>query len=438
MGVAEERRERLARMRLYLITGDRGDEVETARIVEAALEGGATVIQLRKKSMPMLEQYRLALALRILTREHEALLIINDHVDLAIAADADGVHLGQDDLPPDAVRALPGFEGRLIGRSTPNLAQAQLPVPDGVSLLELLEQLDVQPSRVVVEHNREIRRRDDFDKTQVHAGDELELVYFVGGGAGDDALVVGGRSLRSRLIHGTGKFASNEVLARCLTAAQPDMITVAIRRLNLEGGRSELEGVDLRRYTLLPNTAGATTAEGAVRLARLARAAGFSDFIKVEVIGDQDTLLPDPQGTLEATRQLVKEGFIVMAYTSDDVVQAIRLYEAGAAAVMPGAAPLGTTLGLQNLLNLELIVSKVQVPVIVDAGLGVPSEAARCLEVCAASVLVNTATARAQNPPEMARAFADAVVAGRRAFRAGRAHIGLKAVASSPVEGLPV
>ena len=131
MSVAEERRERLARMRLYLITGDRGDEVETARIVEAALEGGATVVQLRKKSTPMLEQYRLALALRILTREHEALLIINDHADLAIAVDADGVHLGQDDLPPDAVRTLPGFEGRLIGRSTHSLAQAQLAVHEG-------------------------------------------------------------------------------------------------------------------------------------------------------------------------------------------------------------------------------------------------------------------------------------------------------------------
>ena len=312
-------------------------------------------------------------------------------------------------------------------------------VADGLTLLDLLKQLDVQPSRVVVEHNREIRRRDDFEKTLVRAGDELELVYFVGGGApADEGFVVGARPLRSRLIHGTGKFASNEVLARCLEAAQPDMITVAIRRLNLEGGRSELEGIDLRRYTLLPNTAGATTAEGAVRLARLARAAGFSDFIKVEVVGDEDTLLPDPQATLEATRQLVKEGFIVMAYTSDDVVQAIRLYEAGAAAVMPGAAPIGTTLGLQNLLNLELIISKVKVPVIVDAGLGVPSEAARCLELGAAAVLVNTAIARAQDPPEMARAFAEAVVAGRRAFKAGRAHIGLKAVASSPVEGVPV
>ena len=312
-------------------------------------------------------------------------------------------------------------------------------VEDGVSLLDLLKELDVAPSRVVIEHNREIRRKDDFAKTVVHAGDELELVYFVGGGStDDDAFVVGGRTLRSRLIHGTGKYPSNDVLARCLEAAQPDMITVAIRRLNLEGGRSELEGIDLRRFTLLPNTAGATTADAAVRLARMARAAGMSDFIKVEVVGDEDTLLPDPQGTLEATRQLVKEGFIVMAYTSDDVVQAIRLYEAGAAAVMPGAAPIGTTLGLQNLLNLQLIISKVKVPVIVDAGLGVPSEAARCLELGAAAVLVNTAIARAQDPPEMARAFAEAVVAGRRAFNAGRAHIGMKAIASSPVEGIPV
>jgi len=313
-------------------------------------------------------------------------------------------------------------------------------VPAGLSLLELLQRLDVQPTRVVVEHNREIRRKEDFQSAKVRDGDELELVYFVGGGApsGDDPFVVGGRTLRSRLIHGTGKYASNDVLARCLDAAQPDMITVAIRRLNLDRGRSELEGIDLRRYTLLPNTAGATTAEGAVRLARLARAAGFSDFIKVEVSGDEDTLLPDPQATLDATRQLVAEGFIVMPYTSDDVVQAIRLYEAGAAAVMPGAAPIGTTLGLQNLLNLELIVNKVNVPVIVDAGLGVPSEAARCMELGAAGVLVNTAIARAQNPPEMARAFAEAVVAGRRAFKAGRAHIGVKAVASSPVEGVPV
>ncbi len=255
----------------------------------------------------------------------------------------------------------------------------------------------------------------------------------------DDALVIAGHRIASRLIHGTGRFASDQVLNACLQAARPGMITLAVRRLNLDGnGRSELEGVELKRHTLLPNTAGATSADQAVRLARLARAAGLSDFIKVEVIGDPDTLLPDPEGTLRATRALVEEGFIVMPYTSDDVVQAMRLCEAGAAAVMPGAAPIGTTLGLQNLLNLELIVRKVPVPVIVDAGLGVPSEAAHCLELGAAGVLVNTAIARAQDPPLMARAFAEAVVAGRRAFLAGRAHVGLKVLSSSPVEGIPV
>jgi thiazole synthase len=315
-------------------------------------------------------------------------------------------------------------------------------VPDGVTLLELLHTLDIPPGRVVIEQNREIKRKDDFEHSQVHEGDELELVFFVGGGRADgladDALLIGGRRIGSRLIHGTGKFASAELLNACLEAATPDMVTVALRRLNLDGGRSELEGVDLHRYTLLPNTAGATTADQAVRMARLARAAGLSDFIKVEVIGDQETLLPDPGATLEATQRLVKEGFIVMPYTSDDVIQAIRLEEAGAAAVMPGAAPIGTTLGLQNALNLQLIVEKLRVPVIVDAGLGVPSEAAHCLELGAAGVLVNTAIARAHDPVEMARAFSEAVTAGRRAYLAGRARIGLKAVASSPTEGIPV
>ena len=334
-------------------------------------------------------------------------------------------------------------EGAGVSQVTVRLNGKPRAVEDGVTLLQLLSQLDVQPGRVVIEHNREIRRLEDFERTQVRGGDELELVYFVGGGSTDedgegDPLLVGGRTIGSRLIHGTGKFPSNAVLARCLDAAAPSMITAAIRRLELEGRRSELEGIDLRRYLLLPNTAGATTAEGAVRLARLARAAGFSDFIKVEVWGDDDTLLPDPRGTLEATEQLVKEGFVVMPYTSDDVMQAVRLYEAGAAAVMPGAAPIGTTLGLQNVLSLQLIVQKVGVPVIVDAGLGVPSEAARCLELGAAAVLVNTAIARAQDPPQMARAFREAVVAGRRAYLAGRAHIGVRAVASSPREGIPV
>jgi len=251
-----------------------------------------------------------------------------------------------------------------------------------------------------------------------------------------DRLQIGGAVLENRLIHGTGRFPSDAVLRECLEAARPSMITLAIRRLALEGGRNELEGIDLSGYTLLPNTAGATTVDQAVRLARLARAASLSDLIKVEVIGDERTLLPDPAATLEATRRLVDDGFTVLPYCSDDVVLALRLEEAGAAAVMPGAAPIGTTLGIQNPLNLQLIIERVSVPVVVDAGLGVPSEAARCLEWGAAAVLVNTAIARAQNPPEMARAFAEAVAAGRRAHLAGRASISLEAVASSPRPGM--
>ena len=253
-----------------------------------------------------------------------------------------------------------------------------------------------------------------------------------------DPLVIGGVTLGSRLIHGTGKFSSNAVLAECLRQAQPSLVTLAVRRLGLqEGGQSELGDLDLTSYTLLPNTAGATTVEQAIRLARLGRAAGLSDLVKVEVIGDQETLLPDPGATLEATRQLVAEGFTVLPYTSDDVVQAMRLAEAGAAAVMPLAAPIGTTLGVLNPTNIRLIIKKLDCPVIVDAGLGVPSDAARCMEWGAAGVLVNTAIASAQDPPLMARAFAEAVAAGRRAFLAGRADISLAALASSPTEGVP-
>ncbi|MEA2646174.1 MAG: thiazole synthase [Chloroflexota bacterium] len=256
--------------------------------------------------------------------------------------------------------------------------------------------------------------------------------------AATDDLRIGEVTLGSRLIHGTGKFTSNAVLAECLAAARPSMITLAVRRLGLsDGATSELSDVDLGAYALLPNTAGATTVEQAVRLARLGRAAGLSDLVKVEVIGDEETLLPDPGATLEATRVLVAEGFTVLPYSSDDVVQCIRLQEAGAAAVMPLGAPIGTTMGVLNPTNIQLIIRKLSCPVIVDAGLGVPSDAARCMEWGAAGVLVNTAIARAQDPPLMARAFAEAVAAGRRGFLAGRAEISLQALASSPVEGLP-
>jgi thiazole synthase len=253
-----------------------------------------------------------------------------------------------------------------------------------------------------------------------------------------DRLRIGDVELGNRLIHGTGRFASDAVLRDCLDAAQVEMITLAIRRLALDGsGRSELDGVDLSRYVLLPNTAGATTVEQCVRLAHLARAASLSNLIKVEVVGDERTLLPDPEGTLEATRRLVADGFTVLPYCSDDLVLALRLEEAGAAAVMPGAAPIGTTLGIQNPFAIRLIIERLSVPVVVDAGLGVPSDAARCMEWGAAAVLVNTGIARAQDPPAMARAFAEAVAAGRLAHRAGRAEISLEAAASSPRAGLP-
>lgn len=253
----------------------------------------------------------------------------------------------------------------------------------------------------------------------------------------EDLLQVGDLRLASRLIHGTGRFASNSVLRDCLAAAEPSLITLAVRRLGLEEAGNELDDIDLTGYRLLPNTAGATTVEQALRLARLGRAAGLSNLVKVEVIGDEETLLPDPGATLEATKVLVKEGFTVLPYTSDDVVQAMRLEEAGAAAVMPLAAPIGTTMGVLNPTNIQLIIKKLNCPVIVDAGLGVPSDAARCMEWGAAAVLVNSAIARAKDPVEMARAFAEAVRAGRRAHLAGRADLRLQALASSPEEGLP-
>ncbi|HVD03320.1 MAG TPA: thiazole synthase [Candidatus Dormibacteraeota bacterium] len=251
-----------------------------------------------------------------------------------------------------------------------------------------------------------------------------------------DKLTLGGVELSSRLIHGTGKFSSADVLSQSITASGAQMITLAVRRLHLDGDQhSELEGLNLAAFTILPNTAGATTSEEAVRLARLARASGLSNFIKVEVVGEPETLLPDPIGTLEATTRLVAEGFTVLPYTSDDVALALRLAAAGAAAVMPGAAPIGSTLGVLNPYNLKLIIAKSPIPVIVDAGLAAPSDAARVMEWGAAGVLVNTGIARSQDPVAMAGAFAAAVKAGRIAYLAGLA--GGNLGASSPIGGLP-
>jgi len=256
----------------------------------------------------------------------------------------------------------------------------------------------------------------------------------------ESGLRLGGLELSSRLIHGTGKFPSPAVLAAAIAASGAEMITVAVRRLHLDGDHhSELAELDLGAYRILPNTAGAKTAGESVRLARLARAAGLSDFIKIEVVGDEETLLPDPIATLEATRELVADGFIVLPYASDDVALSLRLAEAGAAAVMPGAAPIGSTLGVLNPHNLRAIIQRSPVPVIVDAGLGSPSDATRVMEWGAAGVLVNTGIAHARDPVAMAAAFAAGVKAGREGFLAGLAE-GRPAAgygASSPGGGLP-
>jgi len=253
-----------------------------------------------------------------------------------------------------------------------------------------------------------------------------------------DTLVLAGRSFRSRLIVGTGKYPSFEVMKRAHETSGADMVTVAVRRVDLarRGPENLLDHIDPDRYFLLPNTAACYTAEDAVRTARLGREAGLSHWVKLEVIGDEKTLFPDVQGLLEATRVLVKEGFVVLPYTSDDVVVAKRLEDAGAAAVMPLAAPIGSGLGIQNRVNLQLIREAVGVPMIVDAGVGTASDAAIAMELGADGVLMNTAIALADKPVLMASAMKKAVEAGREAFVAGRIEKRMYASASSPLAGV--
>ncbi len=255
---------------------------------------------------------------------------------------------------------------------------------------------------------------------------------------GESSLKIGKYELSSRLILGTGKYASMEQMVDALEASGSSMITVAIGRVNLDNRNEKniLDYLDKKKYTILPNTAGAYTAKDAIRIARLGRAAGIGDLVKVEVIGDPKTLMPDVVGLLEATEVLVKEGFTVMPYTNDDPVMAKRLEDAGAACVMPLAGPIGSGRGIQNPLNLQFVLEAVSCPVIVDAGVGTASDAAVCMELGAAGVLMNTAIAQAQNPVLMAEAMREAVSAGRKAYLAGRMPVRMYASASSPQEGL--
>jgi thiazole synthase len=254
----------------------------------------------------------------------------------------------------------------------------------------------------------------------------------------DTNLVIGGKEFSSRLIVGTGKYASNEVMREAHAESGAQMVTVAIRRVSLPGsGESILDFIDTARYTLLPNTAGCYTADEAIRTAYLAREAGLGDLVKLEVIGDARTLFPDVQGLLEATRTLAREGFVVMPYTNDDPVMAKRLEEAGAAVVMPLGAPIGSGLGIRNPYNIKIILETVSIPVIVDAGVGTASDAAIAMELGCDGVLMNTAIAAARDPVAMARAMRLAVEAGRLASKAGRMSKKLYATASSPLEGVP-
>jgi len=253
-----------------------------------------------------------------------------------------------------------------------------------------------------------------------------------------DHLIIAGRAFKSRLIVGTGKYKDGPQTKAAIEASGAEMVTVAVRRVNLDrSSESLLDFIDPKRYFLLPNTAGCFTAEEAIRAARLGREVGLSDWVKIEVIGDKPTLYPDIQATLEATRVLVKEGFTVLPYTSDDIVYARRLIDAGAAAVMPLGAPIGSGLGLQNTANLRILRELInEVPLIVDAGVGTASDATLAMELGFDGVLMNTAIAEAKNPILMAEAMLHGVLAGRQAFLSGRMPRRSYATASSPLHGI--
>ena len=254
----------------------------------------------------------------------------------------------------------------------------------------------------------------------------------------DTPLVIAGKSFHSRLLVGTGKYPSNDVMVRAHEASGAEIVTVAVRRVSISDRSQEslLDHIDTSRYTLLPNTAGCYTAEDAVRTARLGREAGLSEWVKLEVIGDERTLFPDNEALLTATRELVREGFVVLPYTSDDPVTCRKLEDAGAAAVMPLGAPIGSGLGIQNPNNIEIIREAAGVPVIVDAGVGTASDAALAMELGVDGVLMNTGIAGAADPVAMAEAMRLAVRAGRLAHLAGRIPKKRYASASSPLEGV--
>ena len=323
-----------------------------------------------------------------------------------------------------------------------------------LTIAGLLEQLGHDRRKVAVEVNREVIPVLRHTEYRLNEGDAVEIVTLVGGGSGeppvpaDEPLVVGDFTFRSRLITGTGKYASYELMRDCLAASGCEVTTVAVRRERLvdKQGRNILDYLDLKRYTILPNTAGCFSAEDAVRHARLAREllANLSNpgarWVKLECLGDPKTLLPDPVDTLNATEQLVKEGFQVLVYTSDDPIMARKLKKAGAASVMPAGSPIGSGQGVLNPNNIRIILEYLkdgdpEYPVIVDAGVGTASDVTVAMELGCDGVLLNTGIAHAQDPLRMAWAMRYACESGRLAYLAGRIPRKLYAQASSPMEG---
>jgi thiazole synthase len=325
---------------------------------------------------------------------------------------------------------------------------------EALSVAELLDQLGYDRRRIAVEVNQEVVPRPCHPTHRLANGDAVEIVTLVGGGSSngtppdDKPLVIGKFSFQSRLITGTGKYATYELMRDCLAASGCEVTTVAVRRERLvdKQGRNILDYLDLNRYTILPNTAGCFSAEDAIRHARLARELlanlgnPGADWVKLECLGDPKTLLPDPVATLQATEQLVKEGFQVLVYTSDDPIMARRLKTAGAASVMPAGSPIGSGQGVLNPNNIRIILEFLKegdpdYPVIVDAGVGIASDVTVAMELGCDGVLLNTGIAHAREPLRMAWAMKFACEAGRLAFLAGRMPRKLYAQASSPMEG---
>ena len=316
-------------------------------------------------------------------------------------------------------------------------------VKDGLTLADLASELGLVPEKVAVERNLEVVPRSTLKDVRVEDGDELEIVHFVGGGdhatpVDADTWTVAGRTFRSRLIVGTGKYKDFAQNAAAVEASGAEIVTVAVRRVNVSDPNAPMltDFIDPKRVTYLPNTAGCFDADSAIRTLRLAREAGGWDLVKLEVLGEARTLYPNMRETLKATEVLVREGFKPMVYCTDDPIAAKQLEEAGAVAIMPLGAPIGSGLGIQNKVTIRLIVEGAGVPVLVDAGVGQASDAARAMELGCDGVLMNTAIAEAKDPILMAAAMKAAVEAGRMGYRAGRMAKRRYADPSSPLAGL--